>query len=139
VAGVVEFVQIWRAGDADGAGSALVSLLGLGEGLTPSGDDIASGILAALVWRTRLGHESAPADEKLTDHVLAATSRTNRISARLLYYATQGILYAPAIQLGAALLAGDARAADEPTQRLFAIGHSTGLDVATGLLVGCLV
>jgi hypothetical protein len=135
-AGVAKFVQAWHASDADGAGGAVVSLLGLGEGLTPSGDDIASGILATLAWRARLGALPLSVVETLVKRVRDASSRTNRISARLLHYASRGIVYAPAMQLGAALLAGNSEAVEAPAQRLFTIGHTTGIDLATGLLVG---
>jgi Protein of unknown function (DUF2877) len=135
--GAIDFIEAWHPGDVADAIDALIPLLGLGEGLTPSGDDLVSGILAALVWGARLGVMPAPAVEQATKHVNDASSRTNRISARLLYYACQGALYAPALQLGAALLAGDAEGLYEPALRLFAIGSTSGIDLATGLLVGC--
>jgi hypothetical protein len=133
---VRRFVGAWSNSDAAGAGDALVSLLGLGEGLTPSGDDVVSGILAALAWRARLDAMPASTAESLAERVLKASSRTNRISARLLHYASRGILYAPALELGAALLEGDAKEVQAPAQRLLAVGNTTGTDLAAGLIVG---
>jgi hypothetical protein len=66
----------------------------------------------------------------------AAPQRTNRISARLLWHAGEGTLYAPALDLGAALFGGDAAGVAAPTRRLFAIGHTSGVDLAVGLLAG---
>ncbi|MDQ3707376.1 MAG: DUF2877 domain-containing protein [Chloroflexota bacterium] len=123
--------------EAHPASQALVSLLGLGAGLTPSGDDIVAGILAILVWQARLG--AIPADfarfqvESIRN---TAPTRTNDISVRLLWHAGEGLLYAPAMELGAALLAGDANSVADPARRLLAIGHSSGVDLATGLLAG---
>ncbi len=112
--------------------------MGLGEGLTPAGDDLVSGILAALVWQARLEGDPASSVEQLRDRILEAVPRTNRISARLHHYASTGVLYAPAIALGTALLAGEAQAVREPAHDLFSIGNTSGVDVATGVLVGCL-
>jgi hypothetical protein len=40
------------------------------------------------------------------------------------------------MELGAALLAGDVAGVVAPTRRLLSIGHSSGADLATGLLSG---
>jgi hypothetical protein len=123
--------------DSHSASQALVSLLGLGIGLTPSGDDIAAGVLATLVWQAQLG--SIPADfarYQVEAVRMSAPARTNDISVRLLWHAGGGLLYAPAMELGAALLAGDTTAIAVPARRLLSIGHSSGADMATGLLAG---
>jgi hypothetical protein len=116
---------------------AISGLLGLGPGLTPSGDDIAMGLLASLVWQARLGSVSDRLVCSLAGAVReVAPSRTNRISARLLYYAGEGVLYAPALELGEALLAGEPSMLHDTARRLCSIGNTTGVDVATGLLAG---
>ena len=120
------------------AAEALVSLIGLGSGLTPSGDDVVSGIMAVLVWHARLGALDNDALRVIAAKVLGAAAKTNSISARLLHHAGEGVLYAPAMELGAALLAGEAVGVREPARRLFSIGNTSGTDLATGLLVGCL-
>ncbi|HEX9988183.1 MAG TPA: DUF2877 domain-containing protein [Chloroflexia bacterium] len=116
---------------------AITSLMGLGPGLTPSGDDIVAGLLASLVWQAQSGIIS---DKVVCSMVGAvrevAPSRTNRISARLLYHAGEGVLYAPAMEVGEALLVGDTSVLLEAARRLFSIGNTTGTDVATGLLAG---
>ena len=119
------------------AAGAARGLLGLGPGLTPSGDDALAGALAALVWlgagagslRPVVAGIAAAAREE-------APARTTHISARLLHHAAEGALYAPALAVGAALLAGDATALERAVPALFVLGASTGRDVATGLLLG---
>lgn len=129
-----------RNGDDAAVGDSLVSLLGLGPGLTPSGDDLVAGALASLAWQARLGLVPLGFVSILAETIRAtAPDRTNKISARMLWYAGNGLVYAPAMQLGAALLAGDVAGLQEPARRLFGIGHSTGLDIAVGLLCGLLV
>jgi hypothetical protein len=136
--GVLRFIDAWQAGDREAVADTLIALLGLGEGLTPAGDDLVSGILAALVWRARLEGGSASTIEQLGGRIREASSRTNRISARLLHYAAEGVLYAPAMELGAALRSGNAEGIRGPAQRIFSIGSTSGVDLATGILVGCL-
>lgn len=125
--------------DMEGASESLIALLGLGSGLTPSGDDIVAGVLATLVWQQRLGTMPQQFTQGIVEKVLrSATSRTNEISARLLLHAGRGLLYAPAMELGSALLAGDVVRVAGPLRRLLSIGHSSGADLATGLLAGVL-
>ena len=106
--------------------------------MTPSGDDFVAGVLAALVWLARVGALDGHLPAEIRSKVDGSGVRTNRISSRLLHYAGEGVLYAPAMELGAALLAGDAESVREPVRRLLSIGHTSGADLATGLLVGCL-
>jgi hypothetical protein len=116
---------------------AVINLLGLGQGLTPSGDDVVMGALAMLVWRARLGDFPVAVIDSLTQAInREAPKHTNVISARLLDYACQGVLYAPAMELGAALLAGASHVIAAPAHRLLAMGGSSGAELARGLLVG---
>lgn len=129
-----------REACSERATSALTGLLGLGPGLTPSGDDMAAGILASLVWQARLGAMPGLCVSRLVGSVRkAAPRRTNRISARMLLHAGGGVLYAPAMSLGVALLAGDLAGMHAPARQLFQIGNSSGVDLAIGLLFGSLV
>ncbi len=126
----------WRAGNTPAANTAAVRLLGLGPGLTPSGDDILMGLLASLHWQARLGALPPEPITTLIAAVQAAAShQTTRLSTRLLAHAADGILYAPAMALGTALLAGDLAAIPAPARRLLTIGHTSGHDMACGLLL----
>jgi hypothetical protein len=136
--GILHFVDGLDSGEIATSADALASLVGLGPGLTPSGDDLVSGIVAVLVWHARLGVLDNDVLREITSKVHEAAARTNRISSRLIHHAGVGVLYAPAMQLGEALLAGDAGSVREPARRLFEIGSTSGADLATGLLVGSL-
>lgn len=134
---VTEFQAAASELEPEGAANALLGLLGLGMGLTPSGDDIVAGILASLVWQARLGAVPPQFAQHLADAVRrAAPARTNDISARLLWHAGGGLLYAPAMELGAAMLRGYVVSIAAQAQRLLSIGHSSGADMAVGLLAG---
>jgi hypothetical protein len=106
-------------------------LLGLGPGLTPSGDDIVAGALCAL--RLLGGEKTFTA--ALADHVTgAALTRTTALSATLLRLAAQGDV---AAEVGRVFMGITGHAClDEPARRLLEIGHTSGADLAAGLLAG---
>ena len=109
-------------------------LVGLGPGLTPSGDDFLTGYLAAL-W-SRAGTDGGIAalltriDVSLTPLFL----RTNAISRQMLRDAVQGRFAEHLLDVISALAhAGDVVHA---TMRALESGHSSGADTLCGLLFG---
>ena len=78
-------------------------------------------------------------DTLSTAIITESARRTTRLSARLLYHATYGLLYEPAMLLGAALFATNTGGLESASRRLFAIGHTSGTDIATGILLGALL
>ncbi len=79
-----------RQGWAQGVAAALAPLLGLGRGLTPSGDDLALGLLLALRrWGPRLGWSVEV--EALSEAVAGlAQQRTTTLAANLIACAGMG-------------------------------------------------
>ena len=129
-----------QKGDTKEAVASVMRLLGLGPGLTPSGDDFLAGLVTALVWQSRLDTACSELADKLVAAIReTAPSRTNHISARMLWHACDGLLYAPAMELEAALFSGDSSVATTALPGLLSIGHTTGGDIAAGLMVGVLL
>lgn len=106
-------------------------LVGLGPGLTPSGDDMLAGTLAAL---RLLGGDPA-FTTTLADHVSAVGGRrTTALSATLLRLAGQGDV---AAEVGHVIKALNGQGSlDEAARLLCAVGHTSGADIAQGLLIG---
>jgi len=130
----------WYREDSTAASSAALRLVGLGPGLTPSGDDLLMGLLAVCYWAESYSEQSAPLGPAIARSVLKqASTATTRISARLLAHAAGGLLYEPAMSLAACLFSARIEGIDPAASRLFAIGHSSGTDMAVGLLVGALL
>lgn len=120
--------------NADNTGKVLSAMLGLGDGLTPFGDDLVMGALASMLWLAEVG----VLDRRWVDRLVGrlrgvAGTATNSISERLLWYAGEGTIYAPAMELGAAMLAGQAAKTEEAARKLLQIGHTTGYGVANGI------
>jgi hypothetical protein len=95
---------------------------GLGPGLTPSGDDALAGMFLA----ARLGAPTPQAEHEVV--ALAGHVDTHEIARAFLVWAARGQSIEPVHRL----LAGDATAAID----LLAFGHTSGADLALGLLTG---
>ncbi|NDU73510.1 DUF2877 domain-containing protein [Actinomadura sp. DSM 109109] len=126
------------AGDLAGAVEAGERIVGLGPGLTPTGDDILCGLLVSL--RLVGGAVRNPGAVRLADWLGAAVTadagtRTTALAATLLHCAAAGHAGAEV----AAVLRGVA--GHEPpgtaVRRLLAVGHTSGTDLAHGVLAGC--
>ncbi len=123
----------------DDAMTAIGSVIGLGPGLTPSGDDFLVGYLAGL-W-CRAGN-SPPRMRFLTalgSELFQAAGRTNEISCAYLRAAAEGHVSEPLATLAQQLnRADDLVRLRTATQTALHIGHTSGTDGVLGLLLGCL-
>lgn len=105
-------------------------LIGLGPGVTPSGDDVLIGFVAGLH-----AMKSAFA-QHLCEAVQLALPRTNDISQTFLRYACKGLVSEWVLKSLIAMAAGNAALALFSTQSALQIGHSSGLDTMQGLFAG---
>jgi hypothetical protein len=115
---------------------AVRTLIGLGPGLTPSGDDYVVGICFAARLRATAEPRARERVEALHACVAAGVAgRTNRISAAFLGDALEGLGLA-ALHEVCNTLAEEHADPLPPALRLVGIGHSSGWDILTGLLAG---
>ena len=116
---------------------ASVMLLGRGPGLTPEGDDVLSGALAAIrTLGTALGSRPALGmlDEAEGALIDAAGKRTTAFSATLIHCAVRGEVAAPAGGFLRALAGrGDV---DSNHRDLLRVGHTSGPALAAGIVLG---
>jgi len=123
--------------DAAAATPAALALLGLGGGLTPSGDDFVGGALFARRLLAAAHLADAPGWNRLAGVVTeAAATRTHPISAALLGDLARGCGHAPLHDLVAALAAGETARARRAAASLVRLGHSSGWDMLAGLGAG---
>lgn len=120
-----------------GAVTAAEKLVGLGPGLTPSGDDVLAGLLVTL---RHLG--TATGCQKAVDLAgwlgaavtFDARTRTTPISATLLHCAARGEA-CPEVLAVLRGLAGR-RPLEAALRRLRGLGHTSGADLAQGIAIG---
>ncbi len=114
--------------------AAALRVLGLGHGLTPSGDDFVGAVLFTLrhapipSWQARLPAMQAQLRQ-------AACTATNPISAALLDDLMAGRSYRVLHDLLATLQHGQPAAIHAAAQALLAVGASSGADMLAGVLL----
>lgn len=126
-AAIAAFAAWARAGGGDPVPDAS-RLVGLGPGLTPSGDDFLAGFLVAL---RRLGRGGL-ADRVAAGVVPLAATATNAIAAAHLAHSAEGEMAARLVDLLDRLAAGDV--SDALLDRVETIGHTSGWDGLAGMV-----
>ena len=111
------------------------ALVGLGEGLTPSGDDFLVGLLAVLHVTGSLPCSAAlQVHEQFCECIRLGTSQ---LSGEFLRCAFEGHFAEPLVLLVRALWALTTDAWPAHAATLAAVGHSSGVDAMVGIALGC--
>lgn len=119
-----------QAGHENSAVDGLVSLIGLGPGLTPSGDDFLCGLLASSCFGAGFVRRHR---DIIAGQILRALSSTNDISAAFLRCACGGLFSEPVLELCGG---GDI---EQCCKDFLSIGHSSGADTLCGMLFGIII
>ncbi len=119
------------------ATGVMESLIGLGPGLTPSGDDLVTGYLIGLWCTTKGKKERLEFLAALGKAVIQLSKCTTDISRTYLFHATCGQASSKLIDLAIAICAGaDNNHVLESARAAMRAGHTSGMDAVTGLLFG---
>lgn len=108
----------------------VAKLIGLGPGLTPSGDDLLAGVLVALA---ELGFTKSR--DKLWNACRGHLGRTNEISAAHLRGAARGYASSALHEAIHTTMGGRVDHVGHALTRLTQIGHSSGRDAFAGALI----
>jgi hypothetical protein len=136
---IYEIVQACRSRDMERVALVGRALVGLGPGLTPSGDDFLGGLFFVANQLKQAYPTVLHYDEMVIDELLAsARERTNSISLTILGDHVRGHAVQPLHELGAAMLQGQ-ELPMQSLQTLIAIGSTSGWDILTGALAGTLL
>jgi len=116
-------------------------LVGLGLGLTPSGDDFLGGLLfAADSLKMAYPGEFSWEDEVVRDLIDWARTRTHPISHVILHDLALGHGPEPLHEVVRSLLMGrGSECLVAAVSRLLRMGHSSGWDILAGVLTGMLL
>ena len=136
---VPALIDATRNLQVDAAITAIGPLIGLGPGLTPSGDDFIVGYLAGL-WSTA-GSDSSRLRflSSLGAWLSRAVAGTNAISCTYIKSAVNGNASEPIATLAQCF--GQAKSMDsvrEATRIALRVGNTSGADGVQGLLLGCI-
>lgn len=138
--GIYEIAKACLLRDMPGLLQEANALVGLGEGLTPSGDDFLGGLLFCVNTIQRLypGFINLDSSEQAL-FIESAKQRTHLISFTLLKDLTNGQAVEPLHELLHSVLSDQPPESIRPASCLTQIGHSTGWDLLTGALTGLLL
>ena len=129
-----------RLNDTEAVGSSAKGLIGLGPGLTPSGDDAITGLLVSLAITLKAYGRDALVthpSEGIGSLVLSiADYSTNTISQELLWYAARGEASSSIEAVILDILSGSTNSVRESTRKLASQGASSGVDQLWGILLG---
>ena len=120
--------------DVEGSTQAARSMIGLGPGVTPSGDDILIGFLMSLWSRAKENPARLSFLHTFGEILMRIAAQTSEISRTYLYHATQGHFSSSLSNLAEAIASN--RNVESATQMAMRVGHSSGMDAVTGLLMG---
>jgi hypothetical protein len=134
---VMQLIASIEQFDVQSSIHAAEKMIGLGPGVTPSGDDILIGFLAGL-WSVA-GQDEMPLAfiHSFAKALMQIAKQTNEISRTYLYHATQG-QFSSSLSTLAEVIAkgGTIKPAAREAMR---VGHSSGMDSVTGMLIGLCV
>ena len=131
---VLQFVYSVEKFDVQGATQAAEKMIGLGPGVTPSGDDLLIGFLAGL-WSVAGGNPTQVAFiHSFGNKLLHVAEQTNEISRTYLYHAAQGQFSSSLSTLAESIATGIQ--VEGATRNTMRVGHSSGMDSVTGMLIG---
>ena len=116
-------------GDVAG-GVALIK--GVGFGLTPSGDDFVAGLVLGIRVLAAVAGED---HDTTVAEILRIARGGNMLANSLLDLAAAGRVPQPMHEFTAALLAGGDDEVETAVRRVVAVGHTSGADFATGLVM----
>lgn len=109
--------------------------IGMGAGLTPAGDDFVGGVLTALRYHGKSRGADVVPQKFFDDLARSAKLRTSAFSAFLLGCAARGQVAEPFDAWISSVHRGEAETAVRCVSDIAAIGHSSGLDTLTGMLL----
>ncbi len=118
------------------------TLIGLGPGLTPSGDDLLIGFMAAISLLSEpLGLGSDFYQRLHLELLTIARGRTNKLSITWMEYAKQGDVAEHVGRLFQALVRDDTRPLEEAALAVLKTGATSGADLLAGIILGsrCLI
>ena len=113
--------------------AGIAELRGVGQGLTPSGDDMIAGILFASHF---VAHVTKSDQAPLRAAILAAARRDDPFVNHFVFMAGSGAALQPVKALLEGLMRGDAANVHRAVDSLATLGASSGIDLGVGLWVG---
>lgn len=133
---LTDLMECIRTGDLDCVRGRSKNLVGLGPGLTPSADDLLSGLMVANWWVAN-SFETILEEVRAANEVITESSdRTTLMAQQLLNLSAKGKTNEAVEDLLEAILTGTAAEVEAGVDRVAEIGETSGFDMMVGLFLG---
>ena len=128
-------VSCFELGDTEGAAEEASHLIGLGPGLTPSGDDFLCGLLGTLsLVSPFLGEQGKDVGDLKRTVISSINGKTNSISREYLKQYARGNPSGSTSKRIQSILDGVESSIEDSRISLCQVGHSSGTDIALGVI-----
>jgi len=136
---VLQLIAAAERLDSQIAKDAAQKMIGLGPGVTPSGDDVLIGFLAGLYSTAENEPERLAFIQTFGESLALLSKETNEISRTYLHHAIHGQFSSSMSALLDAINDGAEEQLISALKDAMRVGHSSGMDSVTGLLMGLAV
>lgn len=137
--GIACLITSIKSGDLSVLCQQSKQLIGLGPGLTPSGDDLLAGLMAGMAFTEKAASLTPPPVpvELINDAIVSQSEgRTNDISRQLLEFSARGEVTETMEAVILAVLQGPEDQLEQSAVRLLNVGASSGADQLLGIMLG---
>jgi len=112
------------------------NIVGLGPGLSPSGDDALMGLMVALWWSANSLGGDIERVKKINEAIISNANKTTLLSQQLLRHAARGETNEAVETLLDGIFVGGPEDIGISAQRVLDIGETSGTDMMAGILLG---
>ena len=112
------------------------NIIGLGPGLSPSGDDALMGLMVALWWSANSLGGDIERVKKINEAIISHANKTTLLSKQLLRHAARGETNEIVETLLDGIFVGGPEDIGVGAQRVLKIGETSGTDMMAGILLG---
>jgi hypothetical protein len=115
------------------------NLVGLGPGLSPSGDDLLAGLMVGLRWTVNSFNGNVDHVDEINRTIAHVAEDTTMLGKQLLIRAAAGEVNESVENLLEAILVGHGKDVKTAAEKVLAIGETSGVDSIVGILLGSLL
>jgi hypothetical protein len=136
---IISLVGAVKTEDLALVGQSTKNLVGLGPGLTPSGDDLLAGFMASLRWAVNSFNGDLDSVDEINRTIANAAKGTTMMSEQIIARAVDGEVDETVEGLLEAVLNGQIEDVKDSTEKVLALGETSGVDSIVGILIGSLL
>jgi hypothetical protein len=136
---IITLVSAVKSEDFELVRQSAKNLVGLGQGLTPSGDDLLAGFMAGFRWTVNSFNGDVHSVDEINRTIAHVAEGTTMLSKQLLTRAADGEVNEAVEGLLEAILACQTEDVKSATEKVLVIGETSGVDSIAGILLGSLL